>query len=208
VAAAVAVLAAALAACGPTGLYRTADPVPRGRWQLGAAGGLGTLRDNEQQTSLPTGHIEVETRRGITDSFDLGAKIHTIGVEVNATWRLVHRRWSLALAPSLGGAWTQSVPFAGEAIHGAAGTAVIASRPLSPRWTVAFGPLGGWGLYWPETGGSAQGIWLGAFTLLAFRASDRVYVTPELDAFRVVSGEVPVRGGGLRLGLGVRCLIR
>src|SRR5262245_35777021 len=93
-----------LAACGPTGVYRTADPVPRGRWQIGAAVGAGTLRDTEQDTHVPTGHVELEARRGMTDDLDLGLKLYTVGLEANATWRLARRRWSFALAPSFGGA--------------------------------------------------------------------------------------------------------
>src|SRR5262245_22287657 len=79
-------LAVFAAGCGPTGIYRTADPVPRGHWKVGAAVGTGFLRDTEQDTRFPTAHVELEGRRGMTDALDLGFKLFTIGVEANATW--------------------------------------------------------------------------------------------------------------------------
>jgi hypothetical protein len=194
----------ALSACGPTGLYRTADPVPRGRWQLGAALGTGFLRDTEQQTRFPTGHVELEGRRGMAASLDLGLKLYTVGAEANATWRLLHQRWSLALAPAFGGARTRENGVITDATHLHGGSAFIASRPVSRRWTFAAGPLAGWGLYWPAGGGSAQGVWAGGFALFDFRTSGGFHLIPELSLFDVVWGEVPVRGFGARIGLGLR----
>jgi len=203
-AAVTALLAAVVAGCGPTGVYRTADPVARGRWQIGAAAGGGVLRDTEQDTRIPTGHIELEARRGMTDALDLGLKLYTFGLEANATWRLYHQRWSLALAPSVGGARTRENGLITDALHLQAGNAFIASRPISRRWTFAAGPLVGWGLFLPAGGGSAQGIWGGGFALFDFHTSGRFHLAPELALFDVLWGEVPVRGFGARIGVGMR----
>jgi hypothetical protein len=203
VAAALLLLAAA-AGCGPTGVYRTADPVARGRWRIAAAAGGGVLRDSEQDTRIPTGHLEIEARRGLTDDLDAGLKLYTLGLEANATWRVARRRWSFALAPSFGGARTREAGVLTDAVHLQAGNAVIASRPVSARWTFAGGPLLGWGLYLPAGGGLAQGVWAGGFALFDLRATTRFHIVPELAVFDVVWGEVPVHGFGARLGAGVR----
>jgi hypothetical protein len=192
------------AACGPTGIYRTADPVPRGRWKLGAALGTGSLRDTEQQTRIPTAHVEVEARRGMTDALDLGLKLYTIGAEANATWRFHHARWSLALAPSLGGAHTRESGVVTDALHAHVGAALVASRPVSARWTFATGPLLGWGLYLPAGGGSAHGVWGGGFALFDFHWTARFHLVPELMLFDVPVGQVPVHGFGVRFGVGAR----
>jgi hypothetical protein len=109
-------------------------------------------------------------------------------------------RWSWALAPSLGAArigdWGATYVFARAAL--------IASRPLSARWTFGAGPLLGWCLFWPEAGGHAQGLWLGAFVHLDARLGRRWHLTPELGLYGVPAGEVPVRGGALYLGAGAR----
>src|SRR5262245_48577360 len=189
---AIIVLLATAAACGPTGVYRTADPVARGRWQVSAAAGGGVLRDTEQDTRVPTGHIELEGRRGMTENLDVGLKLYTIGLEANATWRVAPRRWSFALAPSFGGARTREAGIITDAIHLQAGNAFIASRPISARWTFAAGPLVGWGLYWPAGGGSAQGVWAGGFALFDAHVTARFHLVPELAAFDVFAGEVPV----------------
>jgi len=194
-----------LAACPSTTVYRTADPVPPGRWQLAAATGIGGMRDTEQESRIPTGHLELAARRGIRPDLDLGLKLYTIGVEASATWRF--RRsptWSWALAPSLGGARTRESGVITDAIHLFAGGAVIASRKLSRRWHLGLGPLAGWGLYWPETGGHATGAWLGGFINADARISASWHLVPEIGAYRVITGEVPVHGGALWAGLGVR----
>ncbi len=200
------VLLAALlgAGCPSTTVYRSAEPVARGRWQLHGAAGAGAYRDDEQQSRIPSGHVELGARRGITDDLDLGGKLYTYGLEASATWRLARRgAWSYALAPALGGTRTVETPLTTDAIHLHAATALIASRPLS-CWMLAFGPTAGWGLYWPETGGTARGLWLGAFINADRRVGRRWHLTPELGLFRGVSGDVPVDGAWLHLGLGVR----
>ena len=196
-----AALSSCLVACAPTTIYRSAHPVDRGAWRGSAAIGLGALRDTEQDTRIPILPIEVAARRGVTGDLDLGGRLYTFGAEINATFR-VHRRgpWAIGLVPALGGLKSRRNNVIPEAIHLHAALTVPVTYTLNPRVDLSFGPLSGWGLYWPEGGGHAQGLWLGAFTNLDIRIGTRWHLLPELSVFRVATGEVPVRGGGLTLG--------
>lgn len=189
------------AGCPSTTVYRSADPVPRGKWRVGGALGLGGQTDRAQKTRSPSGHLELSARRGVSQNVDIGAKLYMLGAEANATWRIARgSKWSYAIAPSVGGIRTPENAVVVDAINLFIGINGVASRPLSQRWTLSVGPLSGWGLYWPETGGSAQGLWLGAFAAGEARLGTRWRITPELGFYRVVSGQVPVRGSALRFG--------
>lgn len=189
-----------LSGCPPTSVYRTADPVAKGAWQVGVGADIGRLSDVEQDLISPSGSLELSLRRGLADNFDMGMKLYTFGLEVNATWRLRKRRWSWALAPYAASLRTGRRAGATRASHVFAGSALIVSRPLSERWAFATGPFIGYGWYRPETGGSAHGAWLGGFVHLDRRVGARSHFTPELGVYRVVIGDVPVRGGAVRLG--------
>jgi len=191
--------------CPSTTVYRTADPVEPGRWQLGAAVGVGALRDTEQETRIPTGHIELSARRGVAENLDLGLKLYTFGAELNGTFR-VHRTktWSFAVLPSFSGLRTNENAITVNAIHLFGQLGGVASRPLSERWNLGLGGFSGWGLYLPVTGGSAQGAWLGAFATADFKMSRRWHLTPELGFYRVVAGEVPIKGSAANVGVAFR----
>jgi hypothetical protein len=191
-----------LAACPATGVYRTADPVPQGKWRVGGAIGGGVLRDTEQETRTPTLDLELTARRGVAPDVDVGARLSTGGLDLSATWRFSHRRWSWALAPSAGGLRTNDSGLSPPAMDLFAQAALVASRPLSRRWTLSLGPSLGGGFYFPESGGSATGLWLGAFAGAGVRAGCW-WIEPELDLLGVVLGDVPVHGGGLQLGVAV-----
>jgi hypothetical protein len=162
------------------------------------------MSDREQKTKIPTGDFELSARRGVSENLDMGGRLHLGGAQLNATWR-VHREglWSYAIAPSLGGVRAIENPASVDAIHLFVGLAGIASRPLSKRWTLAAGPISGWGLFWPETGGHAQGAWLGAFLHFEAKLGSKWRIAPELSGYRVFAGEVPVRGANLQLGVGL-----
>lgn len=192
------------AGCPSTSLYRTADPVPEGQWRIGGALNLGAMSDREQDTRIPIADLELTARRGLNKDLDVGGKLHFGGAQFNATWR-VHQEneWSYAIAPSLGGLRAVENPLSVDAIYLFAGLSAIASRPLNKRWTLAAGPISGWGLYWPETGGSAQGAWLGAFVHFEAKLGSKWRISPELSSYRVMAGEVPVRGASIQLGVGL-----
>jgi hypothetical protein len=190
----------ALAGCASTQVYRGADPVDPGAWQAGGALGVGVLADREQETRIPSGHVQLDARRGMTENLDLGLRLYTLGLQGNATWRVVRGGWSWALAPAVEGARTRESALTVDAIHGFAHTTVIATRALSPSWALSLGPSVGFGLYWPETGGSAHGVWLGGFVNASGSFWQDWHFVPELGLFRVFSGEVPVKGVGAELG--------
>ncbi len=189
-----------LGACPSTSVYRTADPLDEGQWQVGAAVGVGGMADQEQDTSIPIGHVELSARRGIGHNVDIGAKLYVAGTEINATWRVHKAGWSYALAPSFAGVQVRESVLIPKSIHLFAGLTAIASRQMSDRWSLATGPLAGWGLYLPSTGGSAQGAWLGAFIHMQAKVGERWLLGPEITTYGVIAGEVPVRGGAIQLG--------
>ncbi len=193
-----------LSACPSTGVYRTADPVPPKTWRIGGALGIGVLKDTEQKTTIPTVPIVLSARRGIQENLDIGGRIYASGVQVNATWRVYQAKWSLALAPSLGGIRFLDSVATVDSINLFLGLQGIASTEINKRWTVAMGPKSGWGLYYPETGGSAQGLWFGAFVLAEAKLGEKWRIGPELGGFAVVRGEVPVHGRHLQFAVNTK----
>ena len=56
----------------------------------------------------------------------------------------------------------------------------------------------------PEAGGAAGGLWLGGFANVEARLATRWWLVAELNGYNVLAGDVPLRGGVLTGGLGVR----
>jgi len=203
--AALAFAAALSLGCPPTSLYRTAEPTPKGQWQLTGAVGAGRIRDTEQDTRLPTGQVELGARRGLSDDFDLGARVFLPGLDVNATWRFFHRGpWSIAVAPQLAFVRTIASATTTNSLTAFSAATVPITHRVSRGWAFTLGPSLGAGIYWPETGGNARGLWLGALLSAEWRVGERVWLVPELDAYRVVAGEVPVKGNAFLFGIGIR----
>ncbi|MCU0657293.1 MAG: hypothetical protein MUF64_19150 [Polyangiaceae bacterium] len=198
-------LVALLPGCPSPSVYRTADPTPPGQWAI--SGGLsgGVMTDRAQKTRFPTGQAELGLRRGVSENVDLGVRAFVPGVDVNATVRF-HRsgRWSAALAPQLGAVRTPETGSTTSAFFLFPGLSQLTTFRPSDTWAFTAGPLLGAGVYWPETGGHRQGAWLGAVLNTEARLSRRLWLTPELTFYRVFSGEIPVRGGSLTLGAGLR----
>lgn len=192
-----------LSGCPSTSVYRSADPVAPGRWSFGAATGVASMRDTERDTQFPSGHLELSARRGLAQDLDAGVKLYVAGLEANATWRLHRGRWSWAVAPYLSGLRTKNTAVTVDAIHVFAGSAVVGSRRLSSGWKLSLGPSLGYGLYWPVTGGFAQGGSLGGFINGQWSISDAWALVPEMSAYKVVVGDVPLHGHAMQIGLGV-----
>jgi len=192
------------AGCPSTSVYRTADPVPVGHWHVSVAADVGGIADQAQESRAPTASLELAARRGVAENLDIGAKLYTFGLELSATWRVVRGTWSLALAPSIAALRSNESGVSPRALYLFAGSAFIASRPLSKRWHIGTGPIAGYGMYRPETGGTAHGAWIGGFLLLDRAIGKRSHLVPEIGVYRVVAGDVPVRGGAFRAGLAWR----
>jgi hypothetical protein len=147
----------------------------------------------------------VGLRRGVTDNLDLGARVFVPGLELNATWRLMTRSgWSVALAPQVAIVRTPASTTLTNAAQLFSAIAVPVTRRWSTDWAFTFAPAIGHGVYWPETGGNAQGLRLGGLVSAEWRASERWWLVAELAGQRTVSGEVPVTGGAVLAGVGAR----
>ncbi len=202
---AVLALAGILAGCPSTTLYRTADPVPRGRWQLAFGASGGALADDVQEARSPTGQGEVGLRRGVSGNADVGVKLFTLGLGVDATLRFVHRgRWSLAFAPEVSAMHTPTSTLTTAASHLFARGSVLATYRTSPQWAFTLAPSVGAGLYLPRSAGYRAGLWLGATVNAEVRVGAGVWLVPEVGGYRVLTGEVPLRGAGFSVGLGLR----
>ncbi len=113
-----AALAALLGACPPAALLRTAEPTPAGQWRLGAGAAGGAIADRETGGRSGTGQVELNLRRGVSPNADVGARLYTLGLGLDATLRFVHRgAWSVALAPELSALRTPSSGLTTDALH-------------------------------------------------------------------------------------------
>jgi hypothetical protein len=198
-------LTAVALGCPSTALFRTAEPVAAGQWQLTLAGAGGGLADREQGASTATGFGELGLRRGLSDNADVGVKLYTFGLAANATLRFVHRgAWSVAVAPELSFARTpRNATTTNAAMLFGVATVPVTWR-ASQAWVLSFGPSVGGGAYMPEAGGAAGGLWVGGFANVEARLATRWWLVAELNGYNVVAGDVPLRGGVLTGGLGVR----
>jgi hypothetical protein len=192
-----------LVACPSMATRQTADPTPPGRWQLLGSLDVVAFRDVEQETRLPGLQLELGARRGLVEDLDAGLKLHGFGVQGDVKWRFRRAPWAMALVPAVDLGWTPETGLTTDAIHGFGHLALLVSREIRSCLQVTFGPKAMAGVYWPETGGSAGGAWLGAFGSLDWRFSPRWHLVPEIDLYRSVAGEVPVRGGALQAGAGL-----
>lgn len=201
----VAALAAVTTACPSTSLFRTAEPVARGQWQLTLAGAGGGLSDRETGAGAATGFGELGLRRGLTDEVDVGVKLYTFGLAINSTARVLHRgAWSIALAPELSLARTPRNATTTNAAHLFGVLTAPVTWRASPTWALSWGPSLGGGGYFPENGGSAGGFWIGGFASVEAHVATRWWLVVELNGYNVVAGDVPLRGGFVTGGAGVR----
>lgn len=190
--------------CPSTTVYRSANPLEPGTWSFSAASGIGAIADREQDTRIPSGHIELQARRGLAEDLDAGIKLFISGIELNATWRILQGNWSWAVAPYLSGTRFSATAATSDSAYLFVGTHFIGTRHLGGAWQLSTGPTTGYGLYTARAGGHAQGVWLGGFVNVEYELSRTWSLVPELSAYRVVSGDVPVDGASVQLGIGVR----
>jgi len=202
---AVSLLAALALGCPSTSMYRSAEPVPAGRWQASLVAAGGALADRETGARSPTGYGALGLQRGVTDDLDVGVRLYTVGVSALATVRFVHRgAWSVAVAPELSFVRTPRTSTTTDAVHLFAAATVPVTYRLSRTWALSAGPSLGAGVYLPEAGGSAGGAWLGAFVNAEARLGERWWLVPEVSGYNVVAGDVPLRGGLFTAGIGLR----
>lgn len=201
---AVVVVLSALAStgCPPPAVYQTADTLAPGAWQVG--GGLGAVgfRDTEQDTRVPGLDVEVFARRGIQPGIDAGLRLYSMGLEGSVKWRVQEGTWSLAVMPGLSLLRSKESALTTNAWHSFATLPLLASRRLSPRWSVSLGPRAMTGLYKSTASDLELGAGLGGYALFALHLGS-YRLMPELDLTRVVLGNVPVHGWVSHFGLGL-----
>jgi len=192
-----------LAGCPSVASYQSADPLPPGHWELGASTEVLRVRDLPQDTASPALQMALLARRGLVEDLDAGLKLFTYGLEGSVRWRLLAGDWRVALAPNLSAARTQEGELVTESLHLFAQLPLLITHDLGTWATLTLAPRALWGLYYPTTGGSAQGWMLGTSATLELPlASGRFALIPELAALRTVSGDVPVDGTWVQAGVG------
>jgi len=197
-------LALLLTGCPSVSTLHRADPVKPGRWEIG--GGLDglILRDVPQDTRSPSAQALITARHGLLEDLDAGVRLYTVGLDASVRWRFFRgSHWRVAVIPTLGSSKTAESGSTTNAWHLFAQLPVVFTRDLGAGWRLSCGPRLVWGLYYPETGGTAQGTMLGAFVNTEVAVNARWSIVPELSFHRTVHGEVPVDGFVLALGAGL-----
>jgi hypothetical protein len=200
----VVVFAIVAAGCPSLSTYQTAEPTPAGRWRAIAASGLVTFRDSEQQSVVPGAQIEVGARRGLGENHDAGLKLYLFGVAGDVKWRFLRRdAIEIAVVPSLDVARTAETAITTDATHLFGHVALLITRKRS-SWPVTLGPKLMYGLYLPRTGGAAQGVAVGGLVNVAIPVAAAGWkLVPEIDLYRSVGGDVPVRGFSFHAGTAI-----
>lgn len=91
----------ALAGCGALNDYQTAATLPAGGTEVGFEVSGFAVTSDEGIGGIPGG--AVVSRHGLTDGFELGLRLGTMGAEVTGKWLLLDDAVRLAIAPTLGG---------------------------------------------------------------------------------------------------------
>jgi hypothetical protein len=197
-----AALLSAATGCPPPTVYQTGDTLEPGQWQVGGGLGTGSMRDDEQQVRIPTGDVELFARRGIGANLDVGLRLYSPGLEASLKWRFKRDRWSMAVMPGLAVLATNENVLTTEAFHSFLTVPMLASRRLSPRWSVSLGPKAMTGLYWSTTSKPALGLGAGGYTMVALHLGNW-RVMPEIDIARTIAGDVPIDGWAAHFGIGL-----
>jgi hypothetical protein len=192
-----------LAGCSTLATRQTAEPVPKGRWQLSAGADFAWFRDVPQDTKVPTGMAELGARYGVGGDVDLGIRLYTIGGALGAKWRFVNRSWMLAVAPEANYVFTSETATTTRAMYLFGHVPIIAGHRFSERVGINLGPKALYGFYYPETGGQAHGISIGTFFNTDVRVSRRWRLLPEISVYRTIAGEVPIDGWYGQIGTGL-----
>lgn len=194
-----------VAGCGSYTTYQTAEPLPRGRWQGAVALGPGLFRDDPGESKLPSVHVELAARRGVGADTDVGLKLYTVGWEASVRHRFVETDtgWSIAGLAALGGLRSTGDGPMPDAMAGHVRATAVFTKRTSRRWAYSFGPVATGSLYLPAAGGHATGVMGGAFGNAEWAFGTKWRLLPELSLHRTISGDVPVDGVVVQLGIGM-----
>lgn len=195
----------ALAACGSYTTYQTAEPLPRGKWQGAAALGPGVFRDDPGDSRLPSLHAELGVRRGLGADTDVGLKLYSIGWEASVRHRFLQTDggWSIGALAAIGGLRSTGDGPMPDAMAGHVRATGLFTKRTSKRWAYSFGPVATGSLYLPAAGGHATGVLGGMFGSVEWAFGKKWRMLPELSLHRTISGDVPVDGAVVQLGVGM-----
>jgi hypothetical protein len=199
-------VASVVAGCGSFTTYQTAEPLPRGTWQGAVALGPGLFRDDPGESKLPTIHTELAARRGVGADTDVGFKLYLLGWEASVRHRFLATDggWSIAALFAVGGLRSKGddnpMP---DALEGHVRATTAFTRRTSNKWAWSFGPVATGSLFLPAAGGHATGVLAGAFGNVEWAFGRKWRLMPELSVHRTVSGDVPVDGVVVELGVGM-----
>ena len=126
----------ALTSCASVGVFQQAETLGKGRWQLAAELSSQAQASEDSLSLYPAAGVAF--RYGLTDAFDIGAKIGPSGLEAQAKVMLKQDGVIVSLAPLIGG--TFSMP--NGLIFGTAQAAlpVLIGINLSERVQLIFAP--------------------------------------------------------------------
>jgi hypothetical protein len=214
-AARLAIVAAAFAAGGPLALglpgcpslstRQTAETLPCGTWQLGAALDLAAAHDRRYAWDGAAPALELTARRGLAQNLDAGLKLYVHGVDASLKWRFWRGTWTWAVLPAVGFSRTAAEGVTTDAAYTFLHTTVLASRRIGSRLTFTAGPKLVFDYFRPVAGGGAAGLFAGA-TIgldLAFGRAGRWHLLPELNLVFAVVGDEPVDGAFAQGGVGL-----
>jgi hypothetical protein len=194
-----------VAGCGSYTTYQTAEPLPRGKWQGAIALGPGLFRDEPGDSKLPSMHAELGVRRGVGAETDVGLKAYSVGWEASVRHRFHQTTsgWSIAGLAAIGGLRSMGQGPLPDALAGHVRATAVFTKRTSNRWAYSFGPVATGSLYLPAAGGHATGVLGGAFGSFEWAFGNKWRMLPELSMHRTISGEVPVEGVVVQLGVGM-----
>ncbi|MDP2316769.1 MAG: hypothetical protein Q8P41_27995 [Pseudomonadota bacterium] len=185
--------------CATIGTVQTARPIERGSWQLGVEQGVW---QSESGSLVPSANVAA--RLGVTNRWDLGARVGTGGVGLSTKLTLTDpdRSLVLSLAPSIGG--SSPTMIGGRSTH--AQLPLLVGLGLGPHELTLTPKIQAWSL--AEAPGPRRGratiIGAGASVSTSVRIVRGIRLVPELSVVWPMVGRlqapVPFRSVELRRG--------
>lgn len=163
--------------CASVSILQSAETVGRGRWEVAAEVSSQAQVGTDSLSLYPMGGIA--GRYGVTDAFDVGARIGPSGTELNAKVMLTPRTGGaiVSIAPLVAG--TFWIPGGVRLGTAQAAIPVLIGIPLSPRLELILAPRVHDSLFFLEAGQAGA-------TVNTFFAGLAVGVAVQLGRFKII----------------------
>jgi len=189
--------------CASLSMKQAAEPLPAGRWEVSGSLDAVGYRDIPQQSRAAAPQVEVAARRGLGSGLEASAKLYLFGLELGGKWRFWRQgKWAMAVAPAVAFSRLRESATTTDAFNFFGLASLLIGYDLGPRSSINFGPRALYGLYYPKTGGYAQGLSPGVFFNYVRPIGENWKVIPDINVFRTAAGEVPVDGWSAQAGVG------